>query len=127
MNDQPSDENAIRRELVAKFYPPTPILDKVPRKISEVVNEINPEGTPVKVADIVDQEIVIYKMTFFTNEYGNCARVLFTDKSGVMYNTLMGQEVLLKKLALVSDQLPLIAKIINVQGASFDYYDFAPD
>ncbi len=92
--------------------------------LSEVLDEIMPQGEEVKAADFVNVEIVIRRVTFFVGQFGAAAFVVFTDENGVLFNFVIGQRVVLPKLAAVIDRLPVTATLRLVEGGQFgEYYD----
>lgn len=92
--------------------------------ISEVLDEIMPQGTEAKAADFVDQEIVIRSVRFFVGQYGPAAFVIITDENDVLYNLIIGQKIVLPKLAAVIDYLPVKATLRMHTGGQFgEYYD----
>jgi hypothetical protein len=100
-------------------------LNKQPRRLGEVLDEIAPEGEKVKVADIVGWPIVIRAARLFKGQYGVGAFVIFTDENGALYNTIIGQTILLSKLMTALEYLPVECTILRLEGGQFgEYYDF---
>ncbi len=93
------------------------------RKFSAVLEEIAPMGRKVKVSELVDQPIIIRSLKFFRGTYGDAAFVVLT-LDGELCNTVIGQRVILPKLAAVRDLLPVEATIVKreVPGKN-GYYD----
>ncbi len=92
--------------------------------ISEVLDEIMPQGEEVKAADFVNVEIVIRSVRFFVGQFGAAAFVVFTDENGVLYNFVIGQRVVLPKLAAVFERLPVSATLRLREGGQYgEYYD----
>lgn len=99
-------------------------LSAVARLFSEVYEEIAPQGTRVKLADIVDSQIIIHSVRPFMGRFGQAAFVLFTSPEGELFNTVISNKVILPKLYAVRDQLPLVATVVKKgeEGANA-YYD----
>lgn len=93
-----------------------------PTPLAQVLAEINPTGTQVKLADVVDHTIVVWNVNPFVGEYGPAAFVIFTDENNILYNTIIGQTVLLPKLCMVMDRLPVSAVVRKIEGGQFGYY-----
>lgn len=97
----------------------------VPENLADVLEEIAPQGVSVKMEEIVGKEIVIHSLRFSKSEYGPFAFTIFTDEHGELFNTILGQSVLLPKLYAVRERLPVKAKIVWKPGGSYGgYYDF---
>jgi len=100
-------------------------LTKPPKRLLDVLEEIAPEGEKVKLEDFLGQDIVFHTLRVFEGEYGVAAFVVFTDRNGVLFNTIVGQQVLLAKLLTVAQHLPVTATIIKQEGGKYGgYYDF---
>lgn len=99
-------------------------LKAVPRALSEVLAEIAPSGDKVKVADITDMQIVVHSVRPFNGQFGPAAYVIFTDENGVLYNTVVGQKIVLAKLLAAMPYLPISMTITRKDGGAFGrYYD----
>ncbi len=92
--------------------------------ISEVLDEIMPQGEETNAADWINAEIVIRSIRFFVGQFGAAAFVVFSDENGVLYNFIIGQKIVLPKLAAVIDRLPVSATLRLHEGGQFgEYYD----
>jgi len=95
-----------------------------PRKIGEVLDEIMPQGAETKAEDWVDEPIVIHSIRFFVGQYGAAAFVVFTDTDGVLWHFILGQKIIVPKLAAVREVLPVSATLRKKEGGQFGkYYD----
>ena len=95
-----------------------------PRKIGEVLDEIMPQGAETKAEDWVDEPIVLHSVRFVVGQYGPAAFVVFTDKNGVLWHFILGQKIIVPKLAAVRDVLPVSATLRKKEGGQFgEYYD----
>jgi hypothetical protein len=122
---QPKSEKDLKKQVLGTVGITTLLLDQQPRKLGELLEEIAPEGEKVKVADIVGWTIVIRSIRLFEGQYGVGAYVIFTDENGAIYNTVIGQKILLTKLCSVAEELPVECTIIKNEGGQFGrYYDF---
>lgn len=93
-----------------------------PRRLSDVMEEIAPEGTPSKLSDWQDLEITIVGLHFFKGRFGDCAYVQFVDGNGELYNMICGQKIILPKLAVIEKLLPVSATVRKVEGGQFGSY-----
>ncbi len=92
--------------------------------ISEVLDEIMPQGEETNAADWINAEIVIRSIRFFVGQFGAAAFVVFTDENGVLFNFVLGQRIVLPKLAAVYERLPVSATLRMKEGGQFgEYYD----
>ncbi len=92
--------------------------------ISEVLDEIMPQGEETNAADWLNTEIVIHSIRFFVGQFGAAAFVVFTDENGVLFHFVLGQRIVLPKLAAVYERLPVSATLRLVEGGQFgEYYD----
>ena len=95
-----------------------------PRKIGEVLDEIMPQGAETKAEDWVDEPIVLHSVRFFVGQYGAAAFCVFTDKDGVLWHFILGQKIIVPKLAAAREELPLSATLRKKEGGQFgEYYD----
>jgi hypothetical protein len=99
-------------------------FNKPPKALSKVLEEIAPEGEKVKVVDLVDQDIVIHSIRPFEGQFGTGAYVIGTFNDGTVFNTIIGQRIVLPKLLACMDELPVACKIVKHEGGQFGrYYD----
>ncbi len=99
-------------------------LELTPVPIGDILDEIMPQGMETTAADFVDQEIVIHSVRFFVGQFGPAAFVVFTDTNAVLYHFILGQKIVLPKLAAAVDRLPVSATLRLVEGGQFgEYYD----
>jgi hypothetical protein len=75
--------------------------------IGEVLEEIAPRGENTKLADVVDHEITIWDVQPFNSKYGPAAYILFTTEAGELRNAVTGGKVLLPKLLVCMERLPI--------------------
>jgi len=93
--------------------------------MTQVLEEIAPEGEKIKKADLVGKPIVIHSVEYFSGQYGPALFVRLTDDNGELYNTIIANKVLAKKLWMVRANLPVSCTIIKVEReGSPAYYDF---
>lgn len=105
---------------VARFDLSQPISD-----FRAVMNEILPEGTPVKAEELVNREITVRYMRKFTGQYGPALYCIVTDANGELMNTVFGGEVLAPKLWAARDYLPFqLTLVYREQGQNDGYYDY---
>jgi len=97
-------------------------LKALPRRIAEVLEEIAPQGTRVKLAEWLGTEITIHSIRFFQSQHGPCAFLLFTDSNGELFNALCSWRVVLPKLAAIADQLPVTATFASKEGGQKGHY-----
>ena len=123
MNDE--KEYKDQEQLISEEIGITKVdLAIAPVPIKDVLDEIMPQGEAVKAEDFVDQPIVIHTVRFFVGQYGLAAFVVFTDVNGVLYNFVLGQKIVLPKLAAVKERLPVLATLTVHEGGQFgEYYD----
>src|SRR5512143_1696129 len=88
-------------------------LHKVVRPISEVLEEIAPQGERRKAAEFVDQDVVIHSIRFFNGQWGPAAFVIMTDENGELFNTIVSQKIVLPKLAAVRNNLPVSCRLVH--------------
>ncbi len=112
----------IIQEVVGTVGLATVNLNAPVKSISQVLDEINPQGQRCKLADFVNQEIVIWGVNPFKGQFGPAAYVIFTDKDNIMYNTVAGQTVVLPKLLMVMNSLPVSARVVEVSGGMYGSY-----
>ena len=123
MATKPEKQAEEAREMVLASVEVNKVNFKLtPTPLAQVLAEINPTGTQVKLADVVDHTIVVWNVNPFVGEYGPAAFVLFTDENNILYNTIIGQTVLLPKLCMVMDRLPVSAVVRKIEGGQFGYY-----
>lgn len=99
-------------------------LHKVVRPISDVLEEIAPQGERRKAAEFVDQDVVIHSIRFFKGQFGTAAFVIMTDGNGELFNTILSQKIVLPKLAAVKDNLPVSCRLVyHKREGDPGYYD----
>ncbi len=123
MNEQ--SEYKDQKEIISTEIGVTRVdLELTPVPIGDILDEIMPQGEETMAADFVDQTIVIHTVRFFVGQYGAAAFVVFTDENGVLYHFILGQKIVLPKLAAVIDRLPVSATLRKKEGGQFgEYYD----
>ena len=92
------------------------------RRISEVLEEIAPQGTKVLKDEVEEQDIIIRSIEFFRGKFGAAGFVVFTNLEGELFNTILGGKVMLPKLWLIKDQLPVVARLVRREGGQKEYY-----
>ena len=90
--------------------------------IGEILDELMPQGIEAKVEDFIDQKIVIHSVRLFVGSYGPAAFCVVTDKNGEMFNMVIGQKIVLPKLLVAMEQLPISATIKRHEGGQFGHY-----
>ncbi len=124
MTNQPNNDNAPSEYPLAELGITRVDLKKIPRNLSEVLDEIAPQGEKIKVADIAGSEITVHAVRPFRGAYGPAAFVIFTDEGGVLFNTIIGQKIVLAKLLAAIPYLPVKMTIEKKEGGAFgEYYD----
>lgn len=99
-------------------------LELSPVPIGDILDEIMPQGEETTCEEWVNTPIVIHTVRFFVGEFGPAAFVVFTDENGVLYHFVLGQTVVLPKLAAVRDRLPVSATLKMHEGGQHgEYYD----
>jgi hypothetical protein len=91
-------------------------------RLVTVLNEIAPLGKPVKVDSILGREVLITRVQFHKSSKGRWAHISFTDEHGEVFATTCGGKVIIEKLDLVIERLPLKAKIVTRPGGGPDPY-----
>jgi hypothetical protein len=112
-----STENAIVEVGITKVD-----MRAAVRKFSEVLEEIAPQGVNVKIAEMVDQTIIVRSVRFFNGRFGPAAFVIFTDLNGELMNMIVGNKIVLPKLLIVREQLPVECKLVKKEGGSANAY-----
>lgn len=97
-------------------------LKSAPRLLSDVMDEVAPQGIKTKLSEWEDKDIVLHSIRFFKGRYGNAAFVVFTDDNGELFNTVCSQRVILPKLAAIADSLPIQAHVVKKEGGQFGKY-----
>ena len=124
MTNQTADDNKPSEYPLAELGITRIDLKKVPRSLSAILDEIAPQGEKVKVADIAGSEITVHSVRPFRGAYGPAAFVIFTDENGVLFNTIIGQKIVLAKLLAAIPYLPVTMVIEKKEGGAFgEYYD----
>lgn len=94
------------------------------RPIGEVLEELAPQGTKVKKTDFLDQDIIIHSVRFVKGKFGPFAFVVFTDQNGELFNTIISNKIVLPKLYVVAETLPVSARLVKREGGTYgEYYD----
>lgn len=98
---------------------------KIVRPFSEVLEEIAPQGTPIKLTEIEGQDVVIYAARPFVGEYGPAFFVILGDGvTGELFNVIVGQKIIVPKLAAVvkAGSLPVSCRFVQHEGGQGDFY-----
>ncbi len=90
--------------------------------IAEVLEELFPRGEDAKLVEFEGQMITVIAVDPFVGKYGPAAWVLFVDNNGVLYNTVVGQKIVLPKLLAVKERLPVSATFVQVEGGQYGKY-----
>lgn len=125
MDNKPkANADEIRQEVIGSVGLTKVNLNQPVKSITDVLDEINPQGARTKLADFINQTVTIWAINPFKGQFGPAAYVIFTDENNIMYNTVAGQSVVLPKLLMVMDHLPVQARITEKPGGQFgSYYD----
>ena len=121
-NEKMTSPEEVRDELATGIGISRINLKAKPRLFSEVIEEIAPQGTRVKLSEWVDLTITIHSIRFFKSQHGPCAFLMFTDENGELFNALCSWKIVLPKLAAVAEQLPVIAKVVHKEGGQKGHY-----
>lgn len=97
-------------------------LDVPARRLTDVLEEIAPQGQKTKLSDWIDQEITIVSVHWFKGKFSDACFVQFTDANGELFNMTVSGKIVLPKLAAVEDQLPVICKVVKKEGGQFGRY-----
>lgn len=127
MTDQSNTQVESKNASAAAAQPRRIDFSISPRKLGKVLDEIMPQGEKVKVRDFVDQEIVIRFAKPFSGRFGDALYIVFTDDGGGIYNTVIGNKVLVEKISTVVDALPVSLTVVEKQGSMGKYYDIAEE
>lgn len=121
-NEKTTSPEEVQANLVTGIGISRINLKAKPRLFSEVIEEIAPQGTRVKLAEWVDRTITMHSIRFFKSEHGPCAFILFTDDNGELFNALCSWKIVLPKLAAVAEQLPITATVVRKEGGQKGHY-----
>lgn len=122
MNSNNNDD--IREMVLAQVGSRRIDMTVTPRKLAEVLDEISPQGENTKLAQHVGKKLTIWHLEPFVGQYGPAAWCIFTTEDGEMFNTVIGQRIVLPKLLTVMDYLPVTFTLIEKEGGQYGrYYD----
>lgn len=123
-NQTSNPADAVRDIVLANVNSVRSQMTIQPRQMKEVLDEIAPRGEAGKVREFVGRQITILHVEPFIGRFGPAAFMIFADETGTLFNTVVGQKIMLPKLLLVADQLPVTTTIKKVEEANNPYYDF---
>lgn len=118
----PSTPDEVRAEIMKAARLEPIVFSGEVKALSTVLAEINPQGSEIKLREFVDQEIVIWAISPTMTTYGPGAQIVFTDQHNVLYNSMVFQKVVLPKLMVVMDRLPVKCTLREKQGGLFGSY-----
>jgi len=119
---QSPEQQEVRDMVVASVGTTSIDFKKTVKQLSKVLEELSPRGEDSKLANFIDQEITVWNVQPFLGEYGPAAWVLFTDPQGQLFNTVIGQKIVLPKLLIAMDDLPVKCTVKVVEGGRFGHY-----
>ena len=119
---QSPEQQEVRDMVVASVGTTSIDFKKTVKQLSKVLEELSPRGEDSKLANFIDQEITVWNVQPFLGEYGPAAWVLFTDPQGQLFNTVIGQKIVLPKLLIAMDDLPVKCVVKVVEGGRFGHY-----
>lgn len=121
-------QNQDNRETLPEGFPmglQTVNLKGTPVPITQVLEEIAPQGDRVKKVDLVGRQITLLSMHGFVGDYGPALFVIGADEDGELFNTIIGNRILMEKLMTVRGRLPVTCTIVRIdKGEDKFYYDF---
>jgi hypothetical protein len=118
----PSTPEEVRAEILKAARIEPIVFEGQVKQLSEVLAEINPTGSEVKLREFVDQEITIWAISPTFTSYGPAAQIVYTTQDNVLYNSMVFQKVILPKLMVVMDRLPVKCTLREKQGGLFGSY-----
>lgn len=118
----PSTPEEVRAEIMKNAKIEPILFEGQVKKLGEVLAEINPTGFEVKLREFIDQPLVIWAISPTFTSYGPAAQIVFTDANNVLYNSMVFQKVILPKLMIVMDRLPVSCILREKQGGLFGSY-----
>jgi hypothetical protein len=92
------------------------------RKYGEVLEEINPRGEFVHMEDLLDKEIVVYKLEFITSKKGPGCFVIMVDENGEITHTYTGSKGIVPKLRVIAGSLPISCWFVEKEGGAHGRY-----
>ena len=100
-------------------------LKGTPVPLAQILEEIAPQGKRIEKVSLVGKEIVIHHINPFVGDYGPALYVILTDENGEIYNTIISSQILMPKLLAVRNQLPVSCTIVeHMREGKPKYYDF---
>lgn len=97
-------------------------LSLKPVRISEILDEIAPQGEKLKLEQLEGKTIIFHSIRPFEGQYGVGLFCIITDEDGVLYHTVIGSKVIVPKLIVASGNLPLEGKVVRKEGGQYGYY-----
>jgi hypothetical protein len=97
-------------------------LEKEAANLSDIIEQVNPQGHSTKLREWIDQRIKVVSIETFLGQYGVAAWVRFVDEKNVLYNTVIGGSVALPRLLCCVDHLPVWTTVRWVEGGGWEGY-----
>jgi hypothetical protein len=124
MNDPKNEEEVISFDDEFGGTPITADPKAKPRKIGDVIQEIDPDGYGCKFEELVGKKIVVTGLKPFRGQYGAALYVKAVDQNGELFHTVVGAGVPARKLWQVKDALPVTCTVIQKDSTQYGkYYD----
>lgn len=123
MNPNPiePDEDEVNSQLEPLDY--NGLFQKA-RRFQEVMEEINPQGPFVPMAQLLDRELCVISIRFATTKKGPAAFPAFVSEDGEIAHTFTASKVVVPKLQGVAKNLPVIVRFVQKEGGAFGkFYD----
>jgi len=121
--DDNSEAERVFNEIIQVNVPKI-TLTNTPVKLVDVLEQIAPQGQRVKKGEFVGEQITIVSLRPFIGQFGPAIFVIFYDSNGELFNTIISNRVLMPKLLLIIEHLPVTTTIIKKGSGSGEYYDF---
>lgn len=111
------------QELVAAGAPAQlPDVFRQYPTLGRVAEELAPIGQKTKLREWVDRPILIQQVKFFKGEFGDGVWLVFVSETGELWNSITSAGIIMERLKLVQERLPLVAYIYLVEGGAFGQY-----
>jgi hypothetical protein len=123
MNNPNEGEPDVRQIVLSRINSVDLTLVTKAQDLTKVLDEINPQGEKVALKDLIGQEIVILQVNPFIGKYGPAGYVIAVDKNNVLLNFCVSKSVILPKLLMAIDHLPLRAIVVEKESGRGHYYD----
>lgn len=98
-------------------------FDNIPA-FGDVMDEINPEGPFIPMAELLDKQLIIRSIRFQETRKGPAAFPVFLNREGEIFHSYTGSKVLLPKLQAIANHLPVRCMFVEKEGGAFGrFYD----